>query len=115
MSYFQECLPSLHQHRHNRLRLLKYQRNNLMLMRHLRLALRKIGRTRHPINLNLHLKQNFILHLLVLLLLLPLLVAKIIALIVALETSTPSLLLLLLLLRKIATGILQLSCLQCLN
>ena len=108
-------MPSLHQHRHNRLRLLKYQRNNLMLMRHLRLVLRKIGRTRHPTNLNLHLKLNFILHLLVLLLLLPLLVAKIIVPIVVLETSTLSLLLLSLLLRKIATGILQLSCLQCLN
>ena len=66
-----------------------------MLMRRLRLALRKIDRTHHPTNLNLHLKQNFILHLLVPLLLLPLLDEKIIVLIVALETSTLSLLLLL--------------------
>ena len=86
-----------------------------MSMRHLRLALRKIGRTHHPINLNLHPKQNFILHLLVLLLHLPLLVAKIIVLIIALETSTLSLLLRLPLSRKITTGIFQLSYLQCLN
>ena len=114
-SYFQECLPSLHQHRRNCLRLLNHQRNSLMLMRHLRLALRKIGRTHHPTNLNPHQKQNFILHLLDLLLLLPLLITKISVLIVALKTSTLSLLLLLLLLRKIATGIFQLSYLQCLN